>query len=111
MCIRDRVWDIDENFVDTHAVTVVINRLRKKIENNMTCLLYTSADVGLSMGSRADEDSIAHELYRILRDCDELDVDVIFSESFSTPRIGQAIMNRMLKAAGHQVIDLSLIHI
>lgn len=57
------------------------------------------------MGSRADEDSIAHELYRILRDCDELDVDVIFSESFSTPRIGQAIMNRMLKAAGHQVID------
>ena len=54
---------------------------------------------------RADEDSIAHELYRILRDCDELDVDVIFSESFSTPRIGQAIMNRMLKAAGHQVID------
>lgn len=29
------------------------------------------------MGSRADEDSIAHELYRILRDCDELDVDVI----------------------------------
>lgn len=35
------------------------------------------ADVVLSMGSRADEDSIAHELYRILRDCDELDVDVI----------------------------------
>ena len=40
MCIRDRVWDIDENFVDTHAVTVVINRLRKKIENNMTEPVY-----------------------------------------------------------------------
>ena len=66
---------------------------------------FYDADVVLSMGSRADEDSIAHELYRILRDCDELDVDVIFSERFSTPRIGQAIMNRMLKAAGHQVID------
>ena len=66
---------------------------------------FYDADVVLSMGSRADEDSIAHELYRILRDCDELDVDVIFSESLSTPRIGQAIMNRMLKAAGHQVID------
>lgn len=66
------------------------------------------ADVVLSMGSREDEDSIAHELYRILRECDDLDVDVIFSESFSTPRIGQAIMNRMLKAAGHQVIDTSV---
>jgi L-threonylcarbamoyladenylate synthase len=31
-------------------------------------------------------------------------VDVIYSESFSTPRIGNAIMNRLLKAAGHQVI-------
>jgi len=45
-------------------------------------------------------------LYKILRECDDLDVEKIFSESFSTPRIGQAIMNRMLKAAGHHVINL-----
>jgi tRNA threonylcarbamoyl adenosine modification protein (Sua5/YciO/YrdC/YwlC family) len=62
------------------------------------------ADVILSMGSRADEDTIARHLYHILRECDELNVDVIYSESFSTPRIGNAIMNRLLKAAGHQVI-------
>jgi tRNA threonylcarbamoyl adenosine modification protein (Sua5/YciO/YrdC/YwlC family) len=64
-----------------------------------------SADVILSMGSRTDEDSIARHLYHILRECDELNVDVIYSESFSTPRIGSAIMNRLLKAAGHQVIQ------
>jgi hypothetical protein len=64
-----------------------------------------SADVILSMGSRTDEDSIARHLYHILRECDELGVDVIYSESFSTPRIGNAIMNRLLKAAGHQVIQ------
>ena len=34
------------------------------------------------------------------------DVDVIYSESFATPRIGQAIMNRLLKAAGHQVLQV-----
>ena len=34
------------------------------------------------------------------------DVDVIYSESFATPRIGQAIMNRRLKAAGHQVLTV-----
>jgi hypothetical protein len=64
-----------------------------------------SADVILSMGSRTDEDSIARHLYHILRECDELGVDIIYSESFSTPRIGSAIMNRLLKAAGHQVIQ------
>ena len=64
------------------------------------------ADVVLSMGSRQDEDSIAKHMYKILRDCDTLQVEAIYSESFRTPRIGQAIMNRLLKAAGHQVINL-----
>lgn len=63
------------------------------------------ADIILSMGSRKDEDSIARHLYHILRECDELGVDKIYSESFSTPRIGNAIMNRLLKAAGHQVLQ------
>ena len=64
------------------------------------------ADVVLSMGSRQDEDAIAQHMYKILRDCDTLEVDVIFSECFQTPRIGQAIMNRLLKAAGHQVVHV-----
>ena len=64
------------------------------------------ADVVLSIGSREDEDSIARHLYHILRECDELSVGCIYSECFSTPRIGQAIMNRLLKAAAHQVIQV-----
>ncbi len=63
-----------------------------------------NGDLILSIGAREDEDGIARHLYRILRDFDEADVDVIYSESFATPRIGQAIMNRLLKAAGHQVL-------
>lgn len=62
------------------------------------------ADAVLCIGRRTDEDAIAQHLYRILRECDELDVSVIYSESFQTPRIGQAIMNRLLKAAGHEIV-------
>lgn len=65
-----------------------------------------NADVVLSIGARDDEDSIAKHMYKILRECDELDVEMIYSESYKTPRIGQAIMNRLLKAAAHQVISL-----
>ena len=64
------------------------------------------ADVILCMGSKLDEDAIARHLYKILRECDELSVNAIYSESFATPRIGQAIMNRMLKAAGHHIIEV-----
>ena len=67
---------------------------------------FYGTDVVLSIGSREEEDSIAKHMYKILRECDKLEVDVIYSESFKTPRIGQAIMNRLLKAAGHQVIHV-----
>lgn len=58
-----------------------------------------------SAGTRSDEVSIAKNLYRILREFDDEGVTVIFSESFSGGGIGQAIMNRLLKAAGHKVLQ------
>lgn len=66
---------------------------------------YPEGEV-VSIGARSDEDTIAKHLYKLLRDFDEKEVDIIYSESFATPRIGQAIMNRLLKAAGHQVITV-----
>ncbi len=59
-----------------------------------------------SIGTRTDEATIANHLYGILREFDDEEVDYIFSESFSTGGIGSAIMNRLLKAAGHHVIDV-----
>lgn len=60
-------------------------------------------DVVRSAGRRDDERTVARELFRILREFDDENVDVIFSESFDENGIGQAIMNRLLKAAGHHV--------
>lgn len=68
---------------------------------------FYRADQIVSIGARADEDAIARHLYRILRDFDRGDTQIIYSESFATPRIGQAIMNRLLKAAGNHEIIVS----
>ena len=65
---------------------------------------YSNADI-LSIGSREEEETIAHHLYEVLRDFDDDRVDVIYSEAFYTPKMGQAIMNRLLKAAGHKIIN------
>ena len=67
---------------------------------------YPSGDVKC-IGSRRDERSIASHLFAILREFDEDNVRRIYSESFDTPGLGQAIMNRLLKAAGHRRIDVS----
>ena len=68
-------------------------------------MLY-HAEIVKSVGSRNREETIAHTLYRVLREFDDMDVTRIFSESFDTTGMGQAIMNRLLKAAGHKVIHL-----
>lgn len=64
------------------------------------------AQVVKSVGSRKDELNIGKHLYTILREFDDEDVTRIYSESFETEGFGQAIMNRLLKAAGHKVVQL-----
>ena len=59
-----------------------------------------------TIGSRHDEEQIARGLYAILRDFDEQEVDVIYSEGFADSKLGQAIMNRLLKAAGYHVVEV-----
>lgn len=74
------------------------------IATDETAGKYTCGRV-FSIGSRAREESIAANLYDILRKMDTLQMDVIYSESYDDGGLGQAIMNRLLKAAGHQVIN------
>jgi L-threonylcarbamoyladenylate synthase len=75
------------------------------IATDETADLY-KAGVVRSIGSRAEEETIAHHLYEVLRDFDGDGVSAIFSEAFYTPKMGQAIMNRLLKAAGHKIIKV-----
>ena len=75
------------------------------IGTDSTKSLY-NADIVKSVGNREDESTIAHELFKVLREFDDENVDIMYSESFDDSGIGQAIMNRLLKAAGHNVIVL-----
>ena len=67
---------------------------------------YPQGDVRC-IGSRSEEETIARHLYGILREFDEAGTETIFTESFYTPKMGQAIMNRLIKAAGGNRIQAS----
>lgn len=64
---------------------------------------YT-ADIIKCVGSRQDEEAIARHLFTVLREFDDDEVERMYSESFAGDGLGQAIMNRLLKAAGHRVV-------
>ena len=96
-------------------VTAEINKRAKEksragykvgiIGTEETVAEYKAGDVKC-IGTRADESTIAANLFGILREFDDDQVDYIYSESFDTAGIGSAIMNRLLKAAGHHIEKL-----
>ena len=70
-------------------------------------LTVTDGELDLAViGSRRDPSTIAHNLFDVLRSFDGQQVDRIYSESFEGGQLGDAIMNRLKKAAGYHIIDV-----
>lgn len=64
---------------------------------------YDNAQI-LSVGSRERLETITNNLFRVLRAFDEIGVDIILAEAIERKGLGDAIMNRLLKAAGNHVV-------
>lgn len=62
------------------------------------------ADLVVCVGKRQEQDTVAAGLYAALRDFDSAGIDYIYAESFQGEGLWDAIMNRLLKAAGQRVI-------
>lgn len=60
----------------------------------------------VSLGQLEKPESIANQLFKVLRDFDKVNAEFIFGEAFSEDNVGAAIMNRLTKAAGYNVINV-----
>lgn len=100
---------------DTERVIAEINRLTEERtkEGYKTGIICTdetkdkySHGTIRSIGRRSKEETVAHNLYAVLRDFDDLGMEYIYSESFSADHLGQAIMNRLSKAAAYRILKV-----
>lgn len=94
------------DYINSHAAADKAAGEKTGIICTEECMEQYRADCVKCVGSRSREDSIARNLYAVLREFDDENVTRIYSESFAVDGIGQAIMNRLLKAAGHHVVKL-----
>ena len=62
------------------------------------------ADIILAGGTLKNLQTVAENMYAVLRQFDHERPDVIFGEAFPREGIGEAIMNRLLKAANGKII-------
>lgn len=67
--------------------------------------MYLSSEI-ISMGDRNCPDTIAANLFNSLREFDRIGVQVILAEAIDNKGIGLAVMNRMNKAAGYNIIKV-----
>jgi len=65
---------------------------------------YYRADVVKTFGSRHDLAAVAKNLFRRLREFDAEGIDVIIAEGVSSKGLGLAVMNRLRKASGYNIV-------
>lgn len=66
--------------------------------------LYKDYQHVMIVGEGDKGQTISARLYAALRECDSEQMEYMYSEAFDQNELGGAIMNRLLKAAGHRVI-------
>ncbi|AAK80825.1 L-threonylcarbamoyladenylate synthase [Clostridium acetobutylicum] len=94
----EKINEMVQNYIDDNKKVGIM--ATDETKNN-----YRNAIV-ISLGSRKDIYSIGRNLFETLRDFDDCGVDVILSEAFDEEGFGVAIMNRLNKSAGFDIINV-----
>lgn len=93
-----KINEIVQNYIDDGKKVGIM-------ASDETIERYSNAIVK-SLGSRNNLSTVAKNLFKTLREFDNCDVDVILSEAFEEKGVGIAVMNRLKKAAGFDIIDV-----
>ena len=107
---KGNVTLIDGSFEET--IEYIQKQLFDKRQNKCAVLCpdefadMLNGDTIIKLGSLDNLESIATNLFKSLRLMDEMNIDYIYIPAVSYEGLGQAIMNRLLKAANQNLIKL-----
>jgi len=101
---RDKVSEkivelLEKNIQDGKHVGILSPIEREKLYNRENVRF-------ISLGSEENQEELARNLFEGLRSFDDSDVDLILAEGLSEEGVGQAIMNRLKKASGFNIIEV-----
>lgn len=66
--------------------------------------VYAEAEA-LSIGRLSEPETVSHRLFALLREMDDQQIDILFSEILPAEGLGLAIMNRLSRAAAFRTIN------
>lgn len=100
--------DLDKliRFIKEETSKYVKNGKRVGILATDETVNFYTEGIRLTMGSRSRPAEIAASLFGLLREFDQLGVELILAEGVDPHNEGLAVMNRMVRAAGFNIVDL-----
>ena len=94
----EKINEIVQNYIDNKKKVAILST--EELKNN-----FSNAEI-ISLGSKNNLEDVAKNIFEALRKCDDMNVDLILCEAFEEKGIGLAIMNRLNKAAGFDIIEV-----
>ena len=94
----EKINEIVQNYIENQKKVVILS----------TEELHDKFPLGkvITLGSEKNLNEVARNLFESLRKCDDLKVDFILCQAFEEDGVGLAIMNRLNKAAGFDILEI-----
>ncbi len=94
----EKINEIVQNYIDNQKKVAILST--EEISSR-----FPLGEI-ISLGSEKNLYEVARNLFEALRKCDDLKVDFILCEAFEEKGVGLAIMNRLNKAAGFNILEV-----
>lgn len=94
----EKINEIVQNYIDNQKRVAILST--EEISNR-----FPLGEI-ISLGSENNLYDVARNLFEALRKCDDLNVDFILCQAFEDNGVGLAIMNRLNKAAGFNILEV-----
>ncbi|MGN2339594.1 L-threonylcarbamoyladenylate synthase [Clostridium cagae] len=94
----EKIKEIVDYYIDNNKKVCILTIQENEKEYNK--------GIKVVLGSRENLLMVAQNLFESLRKCDDLGADVILAEAYEEKGVGIAIMNRLNKAAGFNIIEV-----
>lgn len=94
------------NYINTQIQQHHQNGVKTGVIATEKWIARYDADSIKNAGSKEEPQTAARKLYTFLREFDDENIEYMYAESFGDTGLGQALMNRLLKAAGHKVVKV-----
>ncbi|NFI04746.1 threonylcarbamoyl-AMP synthase [Clostridium botulinum] len=94
----EKIKEIVDYYIDNNKKVCILTIEENEKEYNK--------GIKVVLGSRENLLMVAQNLFESLRKCDDLGADVILAEAYEEKGVGIAIMNRLNKAAGFDIIEV-----